>query len=85
VTTGYEVQMYNDIRQIAQNTNRIANCLEAQETRARERPQIDPNSLGAMALWREEVASHNCTIGFSDWLAWHESDRAEVEAAKSDG
>ena len=70
---------------IAHSLRTIAGCLEAQEMRARERPQIDPNSLGAMALWREEVASHNCTIGFSDWLAWHESDRAEVEAAKSDG
>ena len=28
MATGYEVQMYNDLRQISMNTNRIANCLE---------------------------------------------------------
>ena len=92
--TGYEVKMYNDI-------NRIANCLEAAERRARERderyprplydpevveelmrhlgwdkPKIDPNSLGAMALWREQVAAGDCLIGFADWLAWHQADNA---------
>jgi hypothetical protein len=37
VTTGYEVQMYNDISVIAQSLRRIANCMEAGEKRARER------------------------------------------------
>lgn len=40
MTTGYEVQMYNDIRQIAQALNRIANCLEAAEKRARDAEPI---------------------------------------------
>ena len=86
--TGYEVKMYNDI-------NRIANCLEAAERRAREReekypkplydpevvedlvrrlgldkPVIDPNSLGAKALWMQEVAAGDCLIGFAGgWIA----------------
>jgi len=34
--TGYEVQMYNDIKQIAMALNRIANVMEATEKRARE-------------------------------------------------
>ena len=36
--TGYEVKMYNDI-------NRIANCLEAAERRARERDEKYPRPL----------------------------------------
>jgi hypothetical protein len=36
MTTGYEVKMYHDIGSIAQSLNRIANCLEAGEKRARE-------------------------------------------------
>jgi hypothetical protein len=42
MATGYEVQMYNDIKSIAQSLNRIANCMEAAEKRARER---EDNSL----------------------------------------
>jgi hypothetical protein len=86
VTTGYEVQMYNDIRQIAQNTNRIANCLEAQEMRAREKPKVDPKDLGAYALWKAEVSFDRTRVGFSEWQAWHESDRADMEEqVKGDG
>jgi len=33
--TGYEVQMYQDINQIARHLNRIANCMEAEEKRRR--------------------------------------------------
>jgi len=83
MTTGYDVHMYNDISQIAQHLNRIANCLEAQEKRARERPQVDPDSLGMVALWREEVARGATNVGFTHWLAWHESDRDEVDEAKA--
>jgi hypothetical protein len=46
--TGYEVQMYAHIQQIAQALNRIANCLEAAELRAREAEKpIDPELLAA--------------------------------------
>jgi hypothetical protein len=33
MVTGYEVQMYHDLHQIAVNTGRIADCLEAAEKR----------------------------------------------------
>lgn len=36
MTTGYEIEMYHNISQIAGHLNRIANCLEAAEKRARE-------------------------------------------------
>jgi len=35
MVTGYEVQMYNDINAISRSLNRIANCMEAAEKRAR--------------------------------------------------
>ena len=78
--TGYEVHMYRHIevaaqalRELVKEARRIANVLETQEMRAREK-HVDPDSLGAMALWREEVARGNCRIGFADWLAWHQHD-----------
>lgn len=74
---GYEVQMYNDIRQIALNTNRIASCMEAAEERAQETGTVDPDSLGAMALWREMVASGDCLLGFSDWMAWQKAEEKQ--------
>lgn len=36
MATGYEVKMYQDLSNIAQSLNRIANCMEAGEKRARE-------------------------------------------------
>ena len=80
MVTGYEVHMYNHIELIARNLNRIANVLEAQEKRAREKPVIDPDSLGAVALWKEEVADGTCTIGFTDWMAWHTADNPLEQA-----
>lgn len=42
VTTGYEVKMYSDISTIARCLNRIANCLEAAEMRARAQDSEPP-------------------------------------------
>jgi hypothetical protein len=35
MVTGYEVEMYHHIKQIAQSLDRIANCMEAEEKRKR--------------------------------------------------
>jgi hypothetical protein len=80
-TIGQEQVMHS----IASSLRTIANCMEAQEMRAREKPKVDPDSLGMVALWREEVARGATNVGFTHWLAWHESDKAEVDEAKSDG
>lgn len=69
-TTGQEQVMHS----IAQSLRTIAGAMEAQELRRREKLTFDPKSLGALALWREEVARGDCRIGFADWLAWHESE-----------
>jgi xanthine dehydrogenase molybdopterin-binding subunit B len=45
MTTGYEVRMYADIDAIAQALNRIANCLEANEKRARAQELVPYSSL----------------------------------------
>ena len=49
MTTGYEVKMYHDIGAIAQALNRIANCLEAAEQRARRREEFTPEEMEALA------------------------------------
>jgi hypothetical protein len=36
MATGYEVKMYQDLSNIASSLNRIANCMEAGEKRARK-------------------------------------------------
>lgn len=69
-TTGQEQVMHS----ISSSLRTIAGAMEAQEMRAREKPQVDPNSLGAKALWMQEVAGGDCLLGFSDWVAWHESE-----------
>lgn len=47
MVTGYEVSMYNHIEQIARHLNRIANCMEAAEARARTVGQpTEPHSGG---------------------------------------
>ena len=86
MATGYEIGKVRSIEVAAQalrgcekQLERIADYL--QESQHLQR--IDPDSLGAIALWREEVAHRGCTIGFTDWQAWHESDKAEVDAAKA--
>jgi hypothetical protein len=42
MVTGYEVEYYANISSIAKSLNRIANCLEASEYRARSKdvPQV---------------------------------------------
>src|SRR3954466_14512738 len=66
------------LRGIERHLERIANFLEAQELRARKMEAFThPDSLGALALWRWEVGRGETTVGFADWLAWHESDKAE--------
>jgi hypothetical protein len=78
MASGYDAPFYFHIQQMAQSLNRIANCLEAQEKREREKPQVDPSSLGALALWTQEVAAGTTLLGFADWLAWQESNQAET-------
>ena len=63
---------------IASSLRTLANFAEAQEMREREKPKVDPDSLGAKALWMQEVAAGDQLLGFTDWMAWHESDRAEL-------
>jgi hypothetical protein len=46
MVTGYEVEMYNNIGLIARNLNRIANCLEANEKREREREERVQKAVG---------------------------------------
>lgn len=79
MVTIIENQAMEAIRRIPYELNRIANVLEAQEKRARE-IQVDPNSLGAKALWMQEVAAGDCLIGFADWVAWHATTPEDIEA-----
>lgn len=59
--------------------NRIANCLEEIVLRQRQQDaDVDPQSLGALALWRQEVFAGRTLLGFPDWLAWHEAGKAEA-------
>ena len=74
-TIGQEQVMHS----IASSLRTIANCMEANEIRARERGTVDTGSLGALALWRWEVSESNTRLGFTDWLAWHESDKATTQ------
>jgi hypothetical protein len=45
MTTGYEVEMYRNIGSIAQSLNRIANCMEAAEKRARAQEATTPEDI----------------------------------------
>ena len=78
MTTGYEVQMYNDLRQIQLSLNRIADCMEAAEARAQVKPVIDPDSLGVRAIWQQEVAAGDTILGFTEWLAWIRHDEEKT-------
>lgn len=65
---------------IASSLRTLANWAEADEKRKREMEAgIDTGSLGALALWRAEVFAGRTTVGFAQWNAWHESDKAEAE------
>jgi len=75
-------QFCGDISMIRHHLDRIATCMEAADRRARERAAaVDPSSLGAYALWQQEVALGDTTVGFADWLAWHDSDQKEAADA----
>jgi hypothetical protein len=66
---------------IAISLRTIANCQEEMVKRARAKPKVDPDSLGAKALWMQEVAAGDQLLGFTEWVAWHESDKAEAAEA----
>jgi hypothetical protein len=51
MVTGYEVQMYADIRRIADALNRIANCAEAAELRARPVRAAEPHTHTIAEWW----------------------------------
>lgn len=62
---------------IAGSLRMIANCMEAEEKRKRSLEEgINPDSLGALALWRWEVQEGNTRLGWSEWLAWHTHDES---------
>lgn len=64
------------LKAMERHLGRIANLLEGFEMRERQRnADVDPDSLGALALWREEVSHGGCLLGFADWRAWHEADK----------
>lgn len=65
---------------IAHSLNRVANVTEAWWAREREKPQVDPASLGAKALWMQDVAAGDCLIGFTEWLARYDTTPEEIEA-----
>lgn len=64
------------LKGIERQLNRIGNLMEAQEKKV-QAVVVDPNNLGAVALWRAEVSNGITLLGFTDWLAWHESDAHE--------
>lgn len=79
VTTVWDTRMgkqaIDSIPHIAHALGRIADALEKQN----EAIPVDPADLGALALWREDVAAGNTTIGFAAWMAWKQSDlKAEL-------
>lgn len=47
MVTGYEVEMYHNISKIARSLERIANCLEAAELRARASDPQAPVQAGS--------------------------------------
>lgn len=68
-----ENQFWASVASLARSAEKIARMLEVM-AEEKKPPTVDPDSLGAMALWREEVASGNTVLGFSEWVAWHKKD-----------
>lgn len=58
------------IQSLANSMIQIAKDLESMVSR----PAVDPDSLGAVALWKEDVAAGNTILGFSEWVAWHQKE-----------
>ena len=54
--TGYEIEHYQHVANIDRSLNRIANCLEANEKRARERES------GVNQLCGEKDCSNMCVV-----------------------
>lgn len=74
-------QHLETLPRIERELGRIANCLEGlvllmRQELSDDATYVDADSLGAAALWREQVAQGNTLVGFSDWLAWHKADPA---------
>jgi len=60
------------LNSMARSLRIIASLMEGAEMRRRQMmADIDPDALGTLALWREEVAAGKTMLGFSDWVAWH--------------
>lgn len=60
------------IQSLANSMIDIAKALES--LAVENKPKIDPDSLGAVALWKEDVAAGNTILGFSEWVAWHQKE-----------
>jgi len=71
-----EARVLELIPQIARDLGRMADSMEAAEERATALG-INPESLGALALWRQEVFTQQTLLGFTDWLAWHQEVKEE--------
>ena len=65
-----ENQFWASVASLARSAEKIARVLEVM-AEDNKPPEVDPDSLGAMALWREEVAGGSTILGFSEWVAWH--------------
>ena len=61
------------LRELVKEARRIANCMEAQEARARV-PVFEP---GSQEHWMNEVAQGRAVNGYAEWKAWYESDQLE--------
>lgn len=61
-------KMAEHLRQIAQALQTMTDILADEVDHQRQ--AIDPDSLGAVALWREAVARDGILLGFSEWMAW---------------
>jgi predicted component of type VI protein secretion system len=85
VTIG-EQQTWHNIEQIARHLNRIANCMEAAEKRAREQEELnglletDHTAPNAVTDWRKEVARGATNLGFTDWMAWYAEKRKDEKS-----
>jgi hypothetical protein len=64
MSTGYEIEMYHNIAAIAQALNRIANCMEAAEKRARDMAATTPEDIVLMMQGVQAVRR-----GFADMEA----------------
>jgi len=71
-----EQQFWAAVGSIARSLNSIGQDLK-KLVEDKPSPPVDPESLGALALWREDVAKENTILGFTEWLAWQEEKRGD--------